>query len=157
GEEFFATLSLDDQALRGEPADGYGDMDFATRDRYRHVVEILARHSARSEIEVARKAVELAQESAQQKGREDRTAHVGFYLIDKGLPRLERASDARWRWKGFVERSVRKFPFTFYGGGIFLFTFLATLGFVHAAEARGAAGWRLGLCGITFSLGISQR
>src|SRR5437763_8220537 len=155
-KEFVETLSLVEQTLRGEPADVYGNMDFATRDRYRHVVEILARHSALSEIEVARKAVELAQESAQQKGREDRTAHVGFYLIDKGLPRLERASGARWRWKGFVERSVRKFPFTFYGGGIFLFTFLATLGFVHAAEARGVAGRRLILCALTFSLGISQ-
>src|SRR5438270_4377622 len=84
-KEFVETLSLVEQTLRGEPADVYGNMDFATRDRYRHVVEILARHSALSEIEVARKAVELAQESAQQKGREDRTAHVGFYLIDKGL------------------------------------------------------------------------
>src|SRR5438309_11322218 len=155
-KEFVETLSLVEQTLRGEPADVYGDMDFATRDRYRHVVEILARHSALSEIEVARKAVELAQESAQQKGREDRTAHVGFYLIDKGLPRLERASGARWRRKGVVERSIRKFPFTFYVGGIFLFTLLATLGFVHAAEARGVAGWRLGLCGITFSIGVSQ-
>src|SRR5438309_1352809 len=156
-KEFVETLSLVEQTLRGEPADVYGDMDFATRDRYRHVVEILARNTARSEIEVASKAVELAQESAQQKGREDRTAHVGFYLIDKGLPRLKRASGARWRRKGFVERSIRKFPFTFYVGGIFLFTLLATLGFVHAAEARGVAGWRLGLCGITFSLGVSRR
>src|SRR5207253_3832643 len=79
-KKFVETLSQVEQTLRGEPADIYGDMDFATRDRYRHVVEILARHSALSEIEVARKAVELAQESAQQKGREDRTAHVGFYL-----------------------------------------------------------------------------
>src|SRR5207244_11928097 len=94
-------------------------MDFATRDRYRHVVEILARHSALSEIEVARKAVELAQESAQQKGREDRTAHVGFYLVDKGLPRLKRSSGARWRRKGIVERSIRKFPFTSYVGVTF--------------------------------------
>ena len=89
-KEFVETLSLVEQTLRGEPADVYGEMDFATRDRYRHVVETLARYSALSEIEVARKAVELAQESTQQKGREDRTAHVGFYLIDKGLPRLER-------------------------------------------------------------------
>src|SRR5437660_11170082 len=155
-KEFVETLSLVEQTLRGEPADVYGDMDFATRDCYRHVVEILARSSALSEIEVAGKAIELAQESAQQKGREDRTAHVGFYLIDKGLARLMRAVGAHRRWKGVIERSIRKFPFTFYVGGIFLFTFLATLGFVHAAEARGAAGWRLGLCGITFSLWISQ-
>ena len=155
-KEFVETLSLVEQTLRGEPAGVYGDMDFATRDRYRHVVEILARYSALSEIEVARKAVELAEESAQQKGREDRTAHVGFYLIDKGLARLERASGARWRWKGFVERSIRKFPFTFYVGGIFLFTLLATLEFLHAAEALGVAGWQLILCAVTFSLGVSQ-
>src|SRR5436305_3488983 len=155
-KEFVETLSLVEQTLRGEPADVYGDMDFATRDRYRHVVETLARYGALSEIEVARKAAGLAQEAAQQKGREDRTAHVGFYLIDKGLPRLERIVRARWRWKGFVGRSMRKFPFTFYVGGIFLFTILATLGFVRAAEARGVAEWQLVFCAITLSLGFSQ-
>src|SRR5207248_2886212 len=155
-KEFVETLSLVEQTLRGEPADVYGDMDFATRDRYRHVVETLARYGALSEIEVARKAAGLAQEAAQQKGREDRTAHVGFYLIDKGLPRLERIVRARWRWKGFVGRSMRKFPFTFYVGGIFLFTILATLGFVLAAEARGVAEWQLVFCAITLSLGFSQ-
>src|SRR5438477_4161448 len=155
-KEFVETLSLVELTLRAEPADVYGDMDFATRDRYGHVVETLARYSALSESEVARKAVELAQESAQQKGREDRTAHVGFYLIDKGFPRLERAAGARRRWKGFVGRSIRKFPFTFYVGGIFLFTLLATLGFADTVEACGGAGWRLVLCGITFSLGVSQ-
>ncbi|PYL45082.1 MAG: cyclic beta 1-2 glucan synthetase, partial [Verrucomicrobia bacterium] len=155
-KEFVETLSLVEQTLRAEPADVYGDMDFATRDRYRHVVEILARYRALSEIEVAGKAVELAQESAQQKGREDRTAHVGFYLIDKGLPRLMRAIGAQRRWKGVVGRSIRKFPFTFYVGGIFLFTTLATLGFVRAAEMRGVAEWQLVLCAVTFSLGVSQ-
>ena len=155
-KEFVETLSLVEQTLRGEPADVYGEMDFATRDRYRHVVETLAHHSALSEIEVARKAVELAQKSAQQKGREDHTAHVGFYLIDKGLPRLVRAIGARWRGKGVVERSIRKFPFTFYVGGIFLFTTLATLGFVRAAEMRGVAEWQLVFCAVTFSLGVSQ-
>src|SRR5690349_3622105 len=155
-KEFVETLSLVEQTLRAEPADVYGDMDFATRDHYRHVVEILARYSALSEIEVAGKAVELAQESAHQKGREDRTAHVGFYLIDKGLPRLRRTVRAHRRWKGVVERSIRKFPFTFYVGGIFLFTTLATLGFVRAAEIRGVAEWQLVFCAVTFSLGVSQ-
>src|SRR5437588_1255050 len=155
-KEFVETLSLVDQTLRAEPADVYGDMDFATRDRYRHVVETLARYGALSEIEVARNAAGLAQEAAQQKGREDRTAHVGFYLIDQALPRLERAIGARWRWKGFVERSIRKFPFIFYVGGISLFTILATSGFVRAAEARGVAEWQLVFCVVTFSLGVSQ-
>ncbi len=155
-KEFVETLSLVEQTLRGEPADVYGDMDFATRDRYRHVVETLARQSALSEIEVARKAVELAQESAQQESPEDRTAHVGFYLIDKGLPRLESAVGARWRWKGFPERSIRRFPFTLYVGGISLFTLLTTFGFVRIAGTRGVTGWQLGFCAVTFLLGFSQ-
>src|SRR5256884_1680751 len=37
-KEFVETLSMVEQTLRGEPADVYGNMDFATRDRYRHVV-----------------------------------------------------------------------------------------------------------------------
>jgi cyclic beta-1,2-glucan synthetase len=34
-----------EQTLRSDPAGVYGAMDFATRDRYRHAVESLARHS----------------------------------------------------------------------------------------------------------------
>ena len=36
-------------------------MDFATRDRYRHVVEAMARRSPRTEDEVAQQAIELAE------------------------------------------------------------------------------------------------
>src|SRR5207302_8586954 len=67
-----------------------------------------------------------------------------------------RAAGLQRRWKGVVGRSIRKFPFTFYVGGIFLFTTLATLGFVRAAEMRGVAEWQLVLCAVTFSLGVSQ-
>ena len=42
------------------PAGVYASMDFATRDRYRHVVEAIAKRSPISEEEVARAAVELA-------------------------------------------------------------------------------------------------
>src|SRR5207249_733598 len=113
-KEFVETLSQVDQTLRGDPADVYRNMDFATRDRYRHVVESLAKESDHSETDVARKAVQLAEESARQKRREDRTAHVGFYLVDKGLPLLERTVHARWPWSSIVERSIRRFPLTFY-------------------------------------------
>src|SRR5437763_5973608 len=68
-KEFVETVSLIEQTLRGDPADVYGNMDFARRDRYRHVVETIARYSALSEIEVGRKAGELAQGSARVEGR----------------------------------------------------------------------------------------
>jgi len=65
-------------------------MDFTTRDRYRHGVEEIAKRSRLHEVVVARKAILLAGEGAARNGPGDRTAHVGFYLIDKGLPRMER-------------------------------------------------------------------
>ena len=82
-----------EQTLREDPAAAYGKMDFATRDRYRHVVERMAKRSRLSEREVASQAIHLAQQSADRKGGDDREAHVGFYLIDKGVPQLERAAE----------------------------------------------------------------
>ena len=40
--EFVETMSVVEQTLREDPAGVYGRMDFATRDRYRHVVEKIA-------------------------------------------------------------------------------------------------------------------
>ena len=67
-------------------------MEFATRDRYRHATERIAKQGGLTEAEVAAKAIELASASAADKGIADRAAHVGFYLIDKGLSELERAA-----------------------------------------------------------------
>ena len=89
--EFVETMSVVEQTLREDPGGVYGKMDFATRDRYRHVVEKIAKSSPLSEGDVARKAIQLAREALRTgKGGDDRAAHVGFYLIDKGLPQLER-------------------------------------------------------------------
>ncbi|WP_265942471.1 hypothetical protein [Dechloromonas sp. A34] len=59
-QEFVETLSVVEQSLREDPAGVYGQMDFATRDRYRHAAEEIARYGSLSEGEVARQAVELA-------------------------------------------------------------------------------------------------
>jgi hypothetical protein len=50
--------------LRGDPGGVYGQMDFATRDRYRHAVEAIARRSRFSEQNVARQALDLASAAA---------------------------------------------------------------------------------------------
>ncbi len=82
---FVETLSVVEQTLRQDPGGVYGKMDFATRDRYRHVVEEIAKNSRHSESQVAHEAIQLAFEGAARKGGDDRTAHVGFYLIDQGI------------------------------------------------------------------------
>src|SRR6185295_10322914 len=65
-KEFVESLSLVEKALRSDPAGVYSEMDFSTRDRYRHSVEFLARHSQLAETEVAQRAIQLATQGAQQ-------------------------------------------------------------------------------------------
>ena len=60
--EFVETMSVVDHKLREDPADVYARMDFTTRDRYRHVVERIAKWTTQSELDVARKAVQLSAE-----------------------------------------------------------------------------------------------
>src|SRR5208283_5402863 len=108
--EFVEAMSQVEQTLRLDPAGVYGTMDFFTRDRYRHSVEATARRSRLLESEVAKKVIQLAEASAREKGIHDRTAHVGFYLIDKGLAALERTAGTRHPWQTAIERCIHHFP-----------------------------------------------
>ena len=155
-KEFVETLSVVESTLRTDPAEVYPAMDFATRDRYRHEVEFVARFSGRSETEVAQGTVALAATSARLKGREDRTAHVGFYLVDRGRAELGRVTRIRPPWSSVVERSIHRFPLTYYAGGIGALTLLAAGGFLLEARALGVDGWRLVLFTLVFLLCASQ-
>ncbi len=155
-KEFVETLSQVETTLRSDPADVYNDMDFATRDSYRHSVESLARHSQLSEVDVAQRAIQLAADSAQQKGREDRTAHVGFYLVDKGQSILGCALKVRWSWRSFLERSIHCSPLTFYAGGIGVLTLLAVVGFIQQIRMVEVQGWKLFFFISVFFLCASQ-
>jgi cellobiose phosphorylase len=155
-KEFVESLSLVEVTLQADPANVYGAMDFSTRDRYRHSVEFLARNSRLSEAEVAQRAVQLATDSARQKGLGDRTAHVGFYLTDKGQDQLVRLIKVKLPWRTFVERSIHRRPLLFYAGGIGGLTLLATFWFVRQSLALDMQGWRLILFALVFLLGASQ-
>ena len=61
-QEFFESVSLVDEVLRNDTH--FADMDFATRDDYRHAIEDLSRGSKHSEIEVARRVVRRVQQAA---------------------------------------------------------------------------------------------
>jgi cellobiose phosphorylase len=154
--EFVEAMSQVEQTLRRDPAGVYGKMDFFTRDRYRHSVEAISRHSRVRESEVARKAIQLAEASAWEKGTQDRTAHVGFYLIDKGLAALERAAEMRQPWPTAIERRIRRFPLAFYAGGVLSLTALGTLGLIQQARALEVQGWKLAFFTLVFVLCSSQ-
>ncbi|MFB1487512.1 MULTISPECIES: GH36-type glycosyl hydrolase domain-containing protein [unclassified Thiocapsa] len=152
--EFVESMSLVEQTLREDPGGIYGRMDFATRDRYRHVVEKVAKNSALSEVEVARRAVELAREGAVGNDGAERAAHVGFYLIDRGLPRLEhRARACIWTLESLQRRGQRS-PLFLYLGVILLLTALFSGGLL--AQSGSLPGWLLLLLAVPAALGTSQ-
>jgi cyclic beta-1,2-glucan synthetase len=155
-KEFVETLSLVEQSLRADPAGVYPKMDFATRDRYRHAVEALARHSQLPEVDVVGRAIALAADSARLKGHTGRAAHVGYYLIDKGQPVLERETHARWPWRTLAERCILRCPLAFYAGGIASLTLLATLAAVQQARVLEVHGWALVAFTLVFLLCGSQ-
>ena len=149
-------LSAVEKALHADPAGVYGAMDFPTRDRYRHAVEFFSRNSRVAESDVARMAVLLAAEAAKAVGTRDRTAHVGFFLIDKGRSALGGSVAIRWPWRAGIERGIHSFPLAFYMGSIWALTLLGVAVAVRLGWAHGGATWRLGLLACVVGLCISQ-
>ncbi len=105
---------------------------------------------------MAHKAVQLAHEGAAGKGPDDRAAHVGFYLIDKGLPQLERAAQVRLPAFEAVRRTCRRFPLLLYLGTITMIAVILAADLLEEADASGLVNWSLGLVGIVTLLCASQ-
>lgn len=154
--EFVETLSVIDQTLRSDPAGIYGDMDFVTRDGYRHCIESLSRQSKLSEEAVARAAVELAMDVAQRTEPTARAAHVGYYLVDKGRGELEKAIRVRWSLRRSLARFGRRFPLLSYLGAAGLITGVATSLAVEPISAFGWLDWRFWLLTVLVVIGTSQ-
>src|SRR5687768_7715352 len=87
--EFVEAISIVEQTLREDIGGAYSLMDFHTPDTYRHAVEEIAKTSNLTEYEVARAAINFAKKSAANDVANARKAHVGYYLIDKGVELTE--------------------------------------------------------------------
>ena len=158
--DFVETMSTVEHKLREDPGGLYGGMDFATRDRYRHVVEAIAKRSPMSECDVARKAIQLAYEGASgatgRNGDDNRAAHVGFYLIDKGRRRLERAASMRVSLAVALTRAGHRVPLLLYLGAISAITVALTWALLALAAAEGVALEVLVPLGVLLLLAASQ-
>ena len=154
-KDYVESLSVVEQTLREDPTGMHASQDFATRDRYRHVIEDVARGSSRSESAVAREAIVLAENAAALLGANDRTAHVGYYLIDHGRQILERAVGCRLSWKSRVSRASRHFRLFLYLGPILLLTALATSVVLFPFGGFEPGDWRPWFFAITGIIGVS--
>jgi cyclic beta-1,2-glucan synthetase len=152
---FVERLSIVEQTLRSDPAGVYAQMDFATRDQYRHVVERLARSSPGSETDVAGFAIQLAGISAHA-GATDIRAHVGYYLIDKGLSTLEEMAGYRYHRVMSMRRAVLAVPLLLYLGLVAVCTFVFAEPILRAAALDNYPAWGLELLAVPVLLATGQ-
>ena len=135
---FVEEMSLVEQTLRQDPAGVYPQMNFTTRDRYRHVVEKMARHTKGTEADLTRAALELAERSAQRLGPEELASHVGYYLLGGGKAELEKEAGVRVKIVRRLIQTVRRQRLPLYLGAIFSLTLILTLVFTIQAFRDGA-------------------
>ncbi|HEV7821152.1 MAG TPA: cyclic beta 1-2 glucan synthetase, partial [Burkholderiales bacterium] len=161
--EFVEALSFVEQKLREDPDGVYATMDFATRDQYRHAVEKLAKSSRLSELDIARKAVQLAHAAAAGGASPDRgtnetarASHVGFYLVDRGLPQLKQMAEVHPSFGASVRAFGSRFPLPVYVGAIAVLTLGFTALLVYPARASGLSGAWLMLTGAATLVSMSQ-
>ncbi|HEX3897156.1 MAG TPA: glucoamylase family protein [Rudaea sp.] len=150
---FVESLSTVDEILRKDPAGIYPQMDFATRDRYRHVIEKIAKSRKLSETDIAGTTLRLATEQHTQSPA-SHAAHVGYYLIDDGIDRLESALHVtfslRRNWRDTRARVAT------YLESILLVTAIGTFCAVYKAHVDGVHGWLIGAVAVLSMFCASQ-
>src|SRR5712692_4234193 len=136
---FVESVSLVDDILR--KGTNFAEMDFATRDRYRHAIEDLSRGSGYSEIEVANRAVRRAKRTRVEprdgaQPDQDRQTEPGYYLISRGRLAFERELGFRVSWKRWLLRLYVRAAVPGYLGTIAVVTaMILALPLLHASEA----------------------
>ena len=104
--DLFESVSLVEEALR--TGTRVAEMDFPTRDRYRHAVEDLSRRSGLPEIEVAQRAAENARRAKETAGDDpalERHSDPGYYLISGGRQSFEKELGYRVPLAQWVRRA----------------------------------------------------
>lgn len=126
--DIFEQLSKVEQILREDPSGFYSLMDFDSRNYYRNRVEKLALKYKVSESHVAKKAVELARNAVENGNLTDkRLAHVGYYLVGKGICELEKEIGYEKSFNQRMFERIKEHPACLYFGFIGFITVLLLL------------------------------
>jgi len=135
--EFVETLSIVEQILVKDPSGTYPRMDFATRDRYRHVVESIAKDSDLPETDIALKVLALAGKHKDANPIAIKEQHVGYYLIGKGLKETTKAIGKRYSPLRRLLRGVKKIPLFLYLSSIVVLTGLIAAAMFYLSHSQG--------------------
>ena len=121
---FFEEVSLVERVFKKDPSGVYSEMDFESRDAYRHQVEKIALRFKVSELVVARKVLSRAEKAFEQ--GESVSSHVGYDLL--GFGRFELEQELRHDYGesqslgSKIRGAIRKKPVLYYFGSLLIGT-----------------------------------
>lgn len=136
--DFIESLSLVDRILERDPV--YKQLDFQTRDRYRHVIETISKKTGTLEIEIADEVVIMAENARVQNPNDAKQAHVGYYLIDKGLKKL--SLDLNHKQPFFSNITYTNRNISYFGLILLFLVLIISIPMKYAAD-HGANSWTL--------------
>ncbi|MES2431885.1 MAG: glucoamylase family protein [Bacteroidota bacterium] len=139
--EFVESTSIIEEILRTDIDGVYGDMNFYTRDLYRHSVEKIAKYSTHSEKDVAAKAIEMA--AIARDDNDQRKSHVGYYLIGKGVLKFQKMVKIKPSKMETCRTIMHQFPMSIYTASIFLLTALFSWILIYKAYSDGLHDWKI--------------
>jgi cellobiose phosphorylase len=155
--DFVENISVVESILKTESSGIYPQMDFHTRDEYRHSVEKIAKASLKAESFIAQMAVTKAHEGLISKPDYPRAGHVGYYLVGKGTKQIIREAEARFPFPESLINLVKKIPLLLYAGSSLLVAaVLAGTLMVRVWEDGFRNPWTLSLVALVCLIGCSQ-
>lgn len=145
---FFEKVSMVDEALHVDPL--YGEMDFITRDRYRHGIEELAKGAHLDELDIVRLVIAKTDEARRKAGEMSdwRQMDPGFYLISKGRRAFEKEIGFRPSLLRTFLRAYTDHATPAYLGSIAVVTLLLALLPVSSSSNSGVMPYWLLLLGM---------
>ncbi len=98
--DMFSYINATEEILKRDPTEVYSFMDEESKSLYRQKIAKLANKANVSEVYVAEKIIELSEKHAKNRDvNEKRKAHIGYYLIDKGILELEKELEIKIKKK----------------------------------------------------------
>ncbi|MBV9403982.1 MAG: hypothetical protein JO211_01455, partial [Acidobacteriaceae bacterium] len=159
-KEQLEQLSIVHRTLSLDPEGAYLRMDFESRAVYRLAIERMAAHADLSEIEIARRAVQMAGQAqiprTASAALRTRLRHVGYYLLDEpGSQQLLDEAGYRPSFGISVQHLFRKYPDEVYIIGIEFVT-LVTVVVLLMSLVRTHGGWGIILSGLLLIVPATQ-
>ncbi len=143
-------LSVVHRTLLLDPSGVYPRMEFESREAYRKRVQKIAAHSDIGEIDLARRAVAMAEDARIDRSAPEalraRLRHVGYYLVDEtGSEDLRHRAGYRQPIGSFIQHQLRRFPDETYIIGIEIVTLLTVVTIIMSlVKSQGGLGLVIG-------------